>query len=774
MRIASVVLFVPALAVALVAQDTFTAAVAATADSDPRIAVHSNAHQPGEAPYGTWAAGAAYKASFHGGMTFYPQLGSGYPHNQPLAWRTTSVRVGANELLANRAAPALSHSDYRVEYSLGPVVEAYDVRTEGLEQTFVLAHRPASQGDLRITGEITTGLWTEPVAEMHGDLVFYDGNGTPLVRYGRALAVDADGDTFAMTTTCTGNTITLALPAAALAQADFPLVVDPLLAPAMSMTIANAVDVGEVDGAVENHNVSLNGAYVMTRHYSATDADVVARICSANLTGAVARFSDLAAATSADHGRVAFVSATNKWVVCYQSLTLSSQIMQVRAAMFTGGTASPITTLSLGLAEVAGAHNWRPCVGGIAAGGAGAQALVAFQREAGTTTFANTGDSEVWAVLYDTSTALGSFSSPLPVVDAPALDSERPTVNRAAEGGTSFSWFVVCQTKYPASTPFWDIRGRLVSNAGTTSSSNWATASATEHELGPAVDGKDGRYLITYASAPIAVAAPGDVRGTEIRCQQVDWPHGAAASSGSFPTQTLEQHPLRILETGGLAYHASTQSHWTIAWRSSTTAPAVYATRVGYRGEALLAPELVASTAGSIPGWPVVVNDGNSDVTSIVYQRHLNSTTEVWSRTWINPNTPPSQLSAANCSNAALDWTGPAASTANSDQWIGCGRSRVSVTSAPANSLHLMLVGTATINTPISDPILGTNCLLLVPLSGPDHLGFLTLAVGSTASWTLPLPENLPAMTLHFQDWVLEPANNLLWGTRRLSVPLTK
>jgi len=745
----------------------------AVADGDPRIAVHSNAQEPGEAPYGTWAAGAAYKARFDGGMTFYPQLGRDYPRNQPLAWRTTSIRVGAAELLSDRALPTLSHGDYRVEYSLGRVVEAYDVRAEGLEQTFVLAQRPTAAGDLRITGALTTSLRAEPMAEQHGDLVFHDDDGTPLVRYGRALAIDADGDQFAMTTTYCDGTITLRLPAAALAEADFPLVVDPLLAAVQSGSMPNAVAIGEVDGAVENHNTTLNGAYVFTRHYSATDADVIARIGAANLTGAVTRFSDLAAATSADHGRIAFVPATNRWVVCYQSLTLATQLMQVRAAMFSGGASSPTTTSSLALVEAAGLHDWRPCVGGIAAGGAGTQALVAFQREAGTTTFANQSDSEVWAALFDTTSTLGSFGSPFAVLAAGIHDYERPAINRAAEDGVNDAWFVACQQLVYSSQPKWSVRGTIVASTGAIASSPWTTPPTPEHQVGPVVDGRSGRYLIAFATCDGSIAAPDDPRGTAVRCAPLVWPQGQASATYS-PPQTLQQHPLRILETGGVVWHASTRSHWTIAWRSSSTAPAIYATRVGYRGAPLLAPELVASTAATIPGWPVVVNDDADDLTSILYQRHLNTTTELWVSTWINPNTPPSQLSAANCSSAVLGWSGPAASSANSDQWIGSALSQIGVSSAPANSLHLMLVGTATENTPIVDPILGTNCSLLVPLAGPDHLGFLPVAVGASASWTLPLPENLPAMTLHFQDWVLEPANGRLWGTRRLSVPLTK
>ncbi|MBL8753432.1 MAG: hypothetical protein JNK15_09040 [Planctomycetes bacterium] len=763
----------PAVAIvgSLAAQEAMSAAVA---DADPRIAVHSNAAQPGDAPYGTWAAGAAYKASFHGGMTFYPLLGRDYPRNQPWSWRTTSVRVGNGELLGTGVVPVLSHSDYRVEYTLGPVVEAYDVRSDGLEQTFVLAQRPGRGGDLCISGQVRTDLSAEPVVELHGDLVFRDAAGTALVRYGRALAIDADGDTFAMTTTWTGDSITLRLSADALEQADFPLVVDPLLSAALSMTLTNMVALGEMDGASEDLNPTLSGAYCVTRHYSATDADVYARICNADFSGAVTRFSDLSASSTADHGRVAFVAATNKWVVCYQSLNLGTQIMQVRAAMFSGGAASPTTTVSVALVEAAGVHDWRPCVGGVEAGGAGTQALVAFQRETGPAVFAGTSDSEVHGVFFDTTSALGSFGVPFPVLASGVFDYERPAISRAAVGGATSSWLVACQTWFYTSNPAWHLSFRLVSNSGPATGVSQIFPQG-EHFMGPRVDGRDGRYLVTFAVCDDSVAAPVDERGTAIRCKRIDWQYGDPAANplSNLPEQTLSQNSLRILENGGVAFHRSTQSHWTLAWRSSSTAPAIYATRVGYRGVPIYGPELVDSSSATFPGWPTVACD-RDDVAVVGFQRHQGSSGGVWARTWINPTTPAQTLSTPNCSPAYLVWNGPVATTNNAQQWIGGELSQITASSAPANSLHLMLVGTGTVDVPVVDPILGTNCSLLVPLSGPDHLGILPVAIGASAAWTLPLPENLPAMTLHFQDWILDPADNRLWGSRRRSVPITK
>ena len=85
-----------------------------------------------------------------------------------------------------------------------------------------------------------------------------------------------------------------------------------------------------------------------------------------------------------------------------------------------------------------------------------------------------------------------------------------------------------------------------------------------------------------------------------------------------------------------------------------------------------------------------------------------------------------------------------------------------------------MLVATSTLDTTIPDPLVGTGCHLLVSFSGRSYLGMLPVEVGASPTWNLPLPEQLTSMTLHVQDWVLRPAQNQLFGSSRLTVPLAR
>jgi hypothetical protein len=739
-----------------------------------RVPVHG---REGEPEYGIWAAGRDYKASFHGGMTFVPRLGRDYPHNQPVGWRTTSVRVGAQELWAVAASAAMTRSDYRVEYRSGNVVEAYDVLPEGLEQTFVLAHRPAAAGDLRVTGVLATALTADAVEAHHGDVLLRDAAGVALVRYGKAIAIDADGDRFAMTTTSFGNTITLQLPAASVAAADFPLVVDPLWAPTSIRMAGNVTDVGETDCASEWVHVSIDSVFAYTRHYSATDADVYALLGPANLTSATVQFYDITSSASADHARVAYVSETNQWVVVYQNLITSTQQMQLRAAKFAGGATVAGNAASVPHLLPAGSHEWRPTVGGVAAGGTGVHALVACQYETNAPTFTNTATSSVRGMRFDTSTPTGTWGVPFVIQSGATEDAERPSVNRAAVGGATFTWFVVCQTyANTIAGDDWDLVGRLVSEAGGVSGQSWISSLGTTHKLGPVVDGRSGRYCVAFATTATSIGKTDEVVGHELRCERLDWPFGAAApvASGEWPVQTLQSNQYRILEANGIAHNGDTRSHWAIVWRSSSTAPALYATRVGYRGEPLQAPDLVAATSATIPGPASVLHDDGHGITTVCYMVE-NTAAELFSRVWNLPAPGVISGSTGGCIGGTFAWYGPNGSTASAEhRRIGSELAGPHVHGLPQNSMHLMLVGTGTENVPLVHPIVGGNCSLLVPLSGPDHLGILPLAIGAQATWQLPLPEWLPSMTLQFQDWVLDPANGLLWSTRRFTVPLVK
>ena len=90
---------------------------------------------------GIWAAGPDWKASFHDGLCVLPRPTHPDRVAKPWRWRTLSVRAGARELpLARSPEPDLTEG-MRAEYPLGPVVERYELRAAGLEQSVLFSER---------------------------------------------------------------------------------------------------------------------------------------------------------------------------------------------------------------------------------------------------------------------------------------------------------------------------------------------------------------------------------------------------------------------------------------------------------------------------------------------------------------------------------------------------------------------------------------------------------------------------------------------------------
>ena len=82
-----------------------------------------------------------------------------------------------------------------------------------------------------------------------------------------------------------------------------------------------------------------------------------------------------------------------------------------------------------------------------------------------------------------------------------------------------------------------------------------------------------------------------------------------------------------------------------------------------------------------------------------------------------------------------------------------------------------MLVSLGTANMPIVSPAVMPGCNLLID-NGAGFLGTMNLYIGSGATWNFALPEWLPPLTLHFQDWILN--GTTFTSTERLSVPIVK
>ncbi|MBL9076765.1 MAG: hypothetical protein JNL08_04630 [Planctomycetes bacterium] len=175
------------------------------------------------------ALGPSYRAEFDArGATFTPALPRA-DAEAALRYELCEVRRGAEAWFTRPAAPvAPTHDGQRVVYAHTDVLhEVYAARADGIEQSFVFHRRPTGRGDLVVRGRLASTLPLQHACERDGLRFGSDGIGG--ATFGGVTGIDANGARIAGTVRLVGDELELALPAAFVDGAAYPLVLDPLL-----------------------------------------------------------------------------------------------------------------------------------------------------------------------------------------------------------------------------------------------------------------------------------------------------------------------------------------------------------------------------------------------------------------------------------------------------------------------------------------------------------------------------------------------------------------
>ncbi len=557
--------------------------------------------------YGLWASGDTYKASFHGGaLAYYPVLGTAYPHNLPVSWRTLSVRAGATELLGTTQQE--ERSDWRFERRSGEVVERYDVLAEGIEQSFVVEALPAGfEGDLVVLGGVDTELrWprAEQPADAQRSIAFTDAAGNEIVGYGEAIAFDARGERTPVRTGWHDGAIELVVPAAFVARAELPITIDPMLT--TRILSSSGGEVGSVDVARDDETDKLMVVY--SRASSASDYDCWARRTDDDYSNGLNLFVDVQSRHTNQHQSVAFVGGTNEWVLAYE-MTYSD----------TGGVIlysiqRTETTVNNGDGDLvippSDRFDTMPSLGGTPGNDSGDRVCLTWRQDWSTSGPANTPNSAIYAAIYDCRT--NSFvRSDLRVYDVAGADAEAPCINRMNAGGPDAPWVVVFQTHSGAGGEPWRIRGRMLHpNGGFSSLTELGETNGTlNHNLRPKIAGADGRYAVVWTERPNVSIYQGGL-GKRVLVQRVSWP--AIQMSGSAgPVVEIAATSLMLFDLGpgrSIGYDRLTKSHWTVAYQQLLSGLTVdrLGFDMGVTERVLMAP--VDNTLGR-PGMPAVCFD---------------------------------------------------------------------------------------------------------------------------------------------------------------------
>ncbi|MCR9247999.1 MAG: hypothetical protein NXI31_23455 [bacterium] len=737
-----------------------------------RTPIHTASADEGLA-YGTWAAGGSYKVSFHDGMSFVPYLGRDYPSNQSFAWTTAAVTAGEVQLLRPGREPETAQEDYRYEYRFGAVTEIYDVRTEGLEQSFRITSLPAA-GDLVIRGRVASRLIAPSTDAVHGPLTFVDEKGRPIVEYGEAIAFDATGQRVDVLTAHSNGVVELIVPGEWLAAATLPVVVDPLLT---RVQVATGAEVDAMDIAVEEVSRADRVLFAYVRFASAGDGDLFVRLARTNYTSQTV-YSDISSAWSTDDVACAFVGGVDRWTIVMRRLFLTLPLVtsRVRCHVRPAGDLTFATNYG-DLFTPAGLYEWRPDIGGVVSTATGNVALVVFQSEdVGPFSFTNTATSAVHGAFLDPTSTNGTFGASFPIRSSPAHDFERPAINSAAAGQADRGWVVAMQEyENGVANDDWDLLAVRVDDSGVvhgaTPFRSDVGALNYRHQQEPQVAGARGRYAVLFSTTSLPNAPPKPTRATgmEVQVERFDWAPGASAPTADYPAVVIRSNGAPIWEVTGLGFDFDTRSHWVMAFRTITTgSSAAYYGRIGYRGELTEGGNNSAATVYFAPGQdasPIgCAYDTRSQSFRLAYGVNGAPNNPVYGQTleYVTPAAPTTAGPA--CGSATIQWLG--------SQQIGSEFGRIAVDHPSGPVGHFLAVSLAPANLPIIDPAVLPGCRLLVDVTGPGYLGTMPFVYGSSATWPLALPEWLPPMAFHFQDWYFD--GSFFAASERLRVEVVK
>ena len=226
------------------------------------------------APGSVRGLGRDYSARFdERGLHFTPALGARVDAPATVHLRFDHVRRGALRVFERRGDVTPTTDERQVRYQHGPqLTELYDVRADGVEQSFVFAERPAGTGDLVVAVRITPDL---TLATAHPSDVRYEQPGAGGVSFGAVTGIDHDGARAAGSMRVVGDQLELSLPAAFVDSAAYPLVLDPMIGSVV--TLGNGTAGIDRQPSVAFDETTQRYLLVWNVEVSATDAEVWAQ-----------------------------------------------------------------------------------------------------------------------------------------------------------------------------------------------------------------------------------------------------------------------------------------------------------------------------------------------------------------------------------------------------------------------------------------------------------------------------------------------------------------
>src|SRR3990172_7704921 len=189
---------------------------------------------------------SSYSAMFSPGGVIYTPVTPGALTLDPFSLRVPQIGTSSGEIFWNQeqVIRPLQKENTLVYKRTQDIEEVYDIQSKGVEQSWVFRRNPgfSASSDLQIIMDVKTSLTGKATPQM--GLEFVDGRGTPYVKYSKATIIDANGKVLEVAPSwdAESSRIVLNISGGWLAEASYPVVVDPLIGANIQVDSLSAAD----------------------------------------------------------------------------------------------------------------------------------------------------------------------------------------------------------------------------------------------------------------------------------------------------------------------------------------------------------------------------------------------------------------------------------------------------------------------------------------------------------------------------------------------------
>ena len=689
-----------------------------------------------------WCSAASYKVGFHPGhVEFVPFLGSEAPRNYPVDFRLVSIAVGG-EALAMSQGPEPAIGYRAVSYDRGGFEERYELGAAGMEQSFVFPTLPR-RGELAIRIAVDSQL---PMSGTDATIAFTNELGG--VDYGRAWAIDAAGRRIEVQRRWHGAAIEIVVPEPFVTEARLPLVVDPLVGSATTVTTqTTGIRLGSADLTYDASVDRYMVCYELV--FSATDSDVFCYELGNGGSVATGQFVvDNTGAESWMAPRIASNNLANRYLVVAQVSFGNVAPRSIRGR--TQNSGSTIQGNKFVIAEASAAdpgEKVRPDV-------CGDPSLVA---------------PTYFTVVYETALSgtdhdiharqLTSDLNPLSAGSLLSIDSstayeEAPQISRSMGAPSPDATYQQAMIVYKRRTASGsEIRGRQVSWNGLLGT-NFLISSGSANQAFPSVssttlpaDGGNHLYLVAWED--------GNVGGRDIRVALCKQPGQVVVGAQSLAAlETDLQHPAFAGWDQYYARVATDGCRFAVAYRENYNNSGDIDGRISTVHARTITPGALALGVSESRAWPA--SSAFVETSLAVASRYDGAAdsgaAQAFTRyglTWINENGTGSDLLTAQV------YDGMAPNGGFALRSTGCGGLGITWSGTPAlgERFRITASGSTTMGfgTPLTQPMPINGC----PSS--CKIGLQNIATLPTTSIELQVPcdPNLIGSTVGFQAFTL-------------------